>query len=408
MKKPNIILISIDTLRADHLSCYGHRRLTTPSLDRIAEEGVLFSDAYSTAAWTPPAHASMFTGLYPSQHGVVDEYKLDHGTPTIASILSASGYLTAGFINNSMVGELVGLHRGHQHFDEIWVGAEYSNPVARGLGFLSRKLRQWSGTSDQGAALTNSRVLHWMHSALHGSSPFYLFIHYIDVHNPMNAPRPFRNRFLRPALRRSVDMKKIRQVADNPLVCLTDHLELTADEIEALRCIYDEGIAYVDHRIGEVLDFLRQQGVLDETLLIITADHGEHFGEHGLYSHVSSLYQPVLHIPMIVRYPKAFGRGLRRESLAQHVDLLPTILEATGLSYPGQIDLPGRSLLSSTGPERDLFAEWEGRVPHFVRNRLGSGAQAEDLRLFTTKQAMILSGAHKLIRRDTGEIELYD
>ncbi|MFQ5706802.1 MAG: sulfatase [bacterium] len=408
MNKPNILLISIDTLRADHLSCYGNRCRTTPNLDRIAEEGLLFTSAYTTASWTPPSHASMFTGLYPSQHGVVDEYKLNARIPTLAEILSNNGYLTCGFSNNSMVGNIVGLDRGHQFFDEVWVGAEYSNIVSRGLGFLGRKLVQLMGKSDEGAKVTTRRALKWLGENICGSMPFYLFIHHIDVHNPMKAPRPFRYRFLSAALKKKLDMAKIWRVADNPLICLTDHLELNNDEIEALQCIYDEELAYVDFKIGQVLNFLRQRHVLDDTLLIITADHGEHFGEHNLYSHVASLYEPVLHIPMILRYPRLVEGGMRSEKLVQLVDIFPTVLDLLDLQYTGDLPLHSRSLLSEGHESRDLYAEWEGRVPHFVRNRLGKNVHPEDLKLYTTKQNMIRSGKFKLIVNARDQAELYD
>lgn len=405
-KKPNILLISIDTLRADHLSCYGHHRATTPHLDRVAEDGQMFTAAYSPAVWTPPAHASMFTGLYPSQHGVVDEYKLSSTVPTLAEILSNHGYLTCGFSNNSMVGEIVGLHRGHQYFDEVWVGAEYSNVVSRGLGFLGRKLVEVAGKKDEGARTTTKRALKWLSENVHGPLPFYVFIHHIDVHNPMKAPRPFRYRYLSRALREKVDMNKIWQVADNPLICLTDGLELNEDEIEVLRCIYDEELAYVDDQVGQIIRFLKEHHVLDDTLVIITADHGEHFGEHGLYSHVASLYEPVLHIPLIVRYPKRVEPGQQSDRLVQLVDILPTVLELLDISYPGAVPLHGRSLFGDD--ERPIFAEWEGRVPYFVRNRLGERAHPEDLKLYTTKQNMIREGAHKLIVRADGKRELYN
>lgn len=406
--KPNIVLISIDTLRADHLSCYGYHRKTTPHIDQIAAEGLLFEQAYSTAVWTPPAHASMFTGLYPSQHGVVDEFKLNQHIPTIAEVLQNNGYLTCGFSNNSMVGEMVGLHRGHQHFDEVWVGAEYHNIVSRGFGFLGRRAVEMMGKSDEGAKVTTRRVLQWLSSAVDEARPFYLFIHHIDVHNPMKAPKPFRYKFLSKRLRQKLDMDKIWKIADNPLICLTDQIELNENEIEALKCIYDEELAYVDHKIGEVLNFLRKQNVLDDTLLIITADHGEHFGEHNLYSHVASLYEPVLHIPMIVRSPGLVPGGSRSSQLVQLVDIMPTILEALDLRYPGDLRLYGSSLLSKPNEERHLYAEWEGRIPFFVRNRLGPNAHPEDLSLYTIKQDMIRSECHKLIVGSNGKLELYN
>jgi len=367
MKKPNIILISIDTLRSDHLSCYGYQRTTTPHIDRIAEKGVLFKNAYSTAVWTPPAHASMLTGYYSSQHQVIHQNKLNDDIPTIAQVLKKQGYHTAGFVNNSQVGELVGL-----------------------------------------AARTNRLAFNWLRNSWNREQPFYMFIHHIDAHNPLKAPRPFLFHFLSKELRNQIDMEKIWKVADNPLACFTDDIELNEAELEALTCLYDEEIRYVDHILGQLVKLLEEMNVFDDTLLILTADHGEHLGEHGMYSHVASLYEPIVHIPFILRYPREQSPAVRDDYI-QLVDIFPTI-SAAGNSEPTHSSLPGKNLLDPNrdGDNRLLFAEWEGRIPFFVKDRLNDNNRKRITEHFSNKQWMCRRGELKLISDERGTYELYN
>lgn len=405
MSKPNIILISIDTLRSDHLSCYGYQRRTTPNLDSLAEGGVLFRNAYSTAVWTPPAHASMLTGLYPAQHGVVDQNRLSEEITTIAAELQQHGYQTAGFVNNSQVGDLVGLHRGHEAFFEIWQGAAEAEVARRAI----HKVKDWSGYADHGAAETNRRVCDWLAGARDPDRPFYAFIHYIDAHNPLKPPRPYRDHFFTREMQKQVDLEKIRQIAENPLICLTDEISLSEPEIAALKALYDEEIRYVDAKIGELVSWLTLHDLFHETLLIVTADHGEHWGEHGLYSHVASLYEPVVHVPLIVHFPAALRRSQVMEPLVQLVDILPTIFAAAEIP-----DLPpgcrGISLFDvpTRGGHSAVFAEWEGRIPYFIRDRCQQQGREKIPPFISEKQVMIRRGNHKLIRRESGALELYD
>lgn len=407
MQKPNIILISIDTLRADHLSCYGYKRLTTPNLDHLAEEGVLFTNAYSTAVWTPPAHASMLTGLYPKDHGVVHQNSLRNEVPTIATLLRNHGYQTAGFANNSQVGELVGLNQGFDDFYEVWRGLSKKQILKR-LIYHSKRI---GGYIDDGASLTNKLVFNWLDKRWNEDKPFYLFIHYIEAHNPLKAPKPFKYKFLTKDIREQVDMAKIWKVANNPLICLTDELKLNETEIEALHCLYDEEINYVDSKIGELTDFLVQKKLINKTILIITADHGEHFGEHGFYSHIASLYEPVVHIPFILRYPSEISSHSRSHQLVQHIDLMPTILEVVGVYEEGKLSLTGRNLLDCLNGEEDsriLFAEWEGRIPYFIRDRLKNVKDHPLIERLKKPLWMARSGNFKLIADDQGHYQLYN
>src|SRR5574340_908401 len=187
----NVILISLDTVRAAHLSCYGYGKRTTPNIDALAGEGTVFLQNYSTGVWTPPGHASMLTGLYVSEHGVYGARRLAEGVPTIAEVLKRHGYRTAGFVNNSQVGELVGFEKGHDKFMEVWKGIETDSLVERAISGLLRKTKEALGQTDMGAAQTNREFTDWINSA-NGPEPFYAFLHYIEPHNPLNPPQPFR------------------------------------------------------------------------------------------------------------------------------------------------------------------------------------------------------------------------
>lgn len=402
--KPNIILISLDTLRADHLSCYGYPRPTTPHLDQIAAAGVRFNNAYSTAVWTPPAHASMLTGLYPSQHGVVDENKLAAEVPTLAQALQQNGYRTAGFVNNSQVGALVGLERGHEDFYEIWKGLERRQVVKRAL----HKTQNVLGYADHGAAVTNKMALEWLQNRGSSAQPFYLFIHYIDAHNPLKAPAPFANKYLEARMRRQADMAKVWEVANNPLLCYADNLVLDEAEREALTAIYDEEISYLDYRVGELYQRLKSEGYLDNTLLIVTADHGEHLGEHGHYSHVASLFEPVVHIPFILHFPKLFPGGQIAERLVQLVDIFPLAMSAAEISYP-QLRASKNFLPDFLQENRPyVVAEWEGRVPYFIQRRLRETGAATDIAWMRRPMKMLRTASHKLLVSENEAPRLFD
>lgn len=405
-QRPNIILISLDTLRADHVSCYGHERLTTPNIDRLASEGTRYSHAYSTAVWTPPAHASMLTGLYPSQHGVVHQNKLAGEIFTIAELLRQNGYQTAGFVNNSQVGELVGLQKGHEDFYEIWRGLEPRQLAKRAW----HKIREGLRSADNGAAETNRLIKNWLARRRNSAKPFYLFVHYIDAHNPLRAPRPFANRFFDAALQKKVEARKIWRIADNPLICYPENLQLNEAELEALRAIYDEEICYLDHRLGELCRWLKQEGYLDNTLLLLTADHGEHWGEHGLYSHVASVYEPVVHVPLILRYPGVLPPNTEVEKFIQLTDILPIVLSAAGVEYPGGTIATGREFLLYHCFEKEspfVIAEWEGRIPHFIQSRLQNGRATADVEWMREPLMMIRDRRYKLIA-GSGAPRLYD
>lgn len=409
MKRPNILLISIDTLRADHVSCYGYHRKTTPNLDQIASEGVLYKNAYSTAAWTPPAHASMLTGLYPSTHGVIDDRRLNRSIPTLAETLLKQGYRTAGFVNNSQVGEFVGLDKGHETFCEIWRGTRPKTAIERGARYLARKTKEVIGASDHGAHKTNVLVKQWLND--NGRKPFYLFIHYIEPHNPIKAPRPFRYKYLDENIGK-VNERKIELVAYNPLICFTDNIILNEEEKKVLIALYDGEIDYLDKKIGELIEYLKKNNnIYDDTLIIITADHGEHFGEHDLYSHVASLYEPIIHIPLIIKFPEAHKKQGLITGLVQIVDIFPTVMEVIQCEDEFWKEVQGTSLLNTDNDAKChdyIIAEWEGRIPDFVSRRIRNRELNPLIDQFKEPITMIREGNYKYILHGNGREELYD
>lgn len=414
MKKnrSNIILISLDTVRADHLSCYGYPKPTTPNIDSLAEDGVLFENAYSTSGWTPPAHASMLTGLYPSEHGVVDQNRLHPNIPTIAEILSANGYQTAGFVNNSQVGQLVGLDKGHETFVELWRGINSRYLIVRSLRYFRRKCTQLLRLSDNGARLTNRLAIKWIDEVHNNERPFYLFLHYIEAHNPLNPPVPYRTRFLPSRLSHQVDRKKLKLMADNPLRYYTQNLELSEEENKTLIAKYDGEIAYLDNKLGELLQYLKKIKLYDNTCIILTSDHGEHFGENGNYSHVASLYQPIIHVPMIVKLPNSASGPKTVPHLVQVTDILPTCTALAEINTLHSETIQGKkTLLPGSGDHfhDHVICEWEGRIPYFILNELACDKTDQKVARFLERKTSILDNTgYKLIITTKNRIELYN
>jgi arylsulfatase A-like enzyme/Tfp pilus assembly protein PilF len=282
--KPSVLLISIDTTRADRLGCYGRRDASTPNLDRWAAEGVVFENAVTPVPITLPAHASLMSGLLPHRHGVRDNgiYRVAHEPPTLAALLAEAGYDTAAVVGAAVLDRQYGLDRGFGRYEDS-VG-----PM--GLAIAER----------DAAAVTNAAS----EAARSLRRPFFLFVHYFDPHAAYDPPRPFAERF-RPDL-------------------------------------YQGEIAYVDEQIGRLRRELEGLGLLEGTVVVLTSDHGESLGEHGEPTHGVFLYQATLRIPLIIVAPKRWPGGRRVAGLASLIDVPPTLLELAGLRVPD--DLDGRSL----------------------------------------------------------------
>ena len=290
----NVVLITIDTLRADRLGCYGYADIETPHLDRLAGEGILFENAVTTVPFTLPAHSSIMTGVYPPIHGVRENvgYALDERLPTLAEDMAGAGRRTGGFVSAFVLDGRWGIDRGFdRYYDEFKV---------QDMGTLNIASVQREGTEtiDQAEA--------WLDDV--AGAPFFLWLHLFEPHDPYEAPEPFAARYpKRP---------------------------------------YDAEVAYADSLVGRLREMLEGRNLLDRTLLVVTGDHGEGLGDHGEYFHGFFVYDSTVRVPLIVRLPEGRLGGRRVDAAVSHVDLRPTILDALGLSSP-PVDSRqgGRSLL---------------------------------------------------------------
>jgi len=344
----NVILISIDTLRPDHLGCYGYDKPTSPAIDRFASEGALFEDCLSTAPWTLPGHATMLTGMYPSTHGVKrHEIGLKEETPSLATLMKQSGRNTYAVVNSHNIGtEKFGLGQGFdvfQYVPEMDLTGEKTKD-----GF------------DQVQIVNRGRLVTKFARQMlqdNGESPFFLFLHYYDVHTDFTARPEYEERFVEP-----YDGKLTR---DGQL--LTPQLSgyrkrgesITDDDARWLRQKYDAEIAQLDDILKGFFGFLEKNGLRDETLVVITSDHGEEYGEHGGALHGRSQYQELLAIPLILRGP-GVPAGQRFKQSVSLIDVVPTILRLTGVRLSHAVDGIDVSLAwraPKGWPQRFLYGE---------------------------------------------------
>jgi len=345
----NVLLIVLDTVRAQSLSLYGYPRRTTPSLDRWAQDGVVFESAISTAPWTLPSHAGMFTGRWTHEFGARKIETFEAPFPTIAEAMRDHGYATAGFVANLMyTTRATGLARGFDHYEDFTISA--------GDALLSTALGRTLVTGDwvrnvlQYHELVNRKVasdvsgdfLTWLDHR--DDRPFFVFLNYFDAHAPYMPPRRYADLF-----------RSGPRVHRGPFVHHPNHAgpadwwTLSPDQIANEQALYDAAIASQDLEIGRLLEALDARGILHNTAVILTSDHGELFGEHGLFNHGHNLYLPLLHVPLWIRVP---GLALPRrvtESVSLR-DIPNTVLELAGIA--AESSFPGSSLARFWTPGR--------------------------------------------------------
>jgi arylsulfatase A-like enzyme len=315
----NVILYVVDTLRADALGLYGGARPTSPRLDRFAEGAVVFERTVAQSAWTRPSVASMLTGMHPSAHGVLSiGDRLSARATLLSELLGEAGYDTAAFVTNVNVTGPFGFKRGFATFQYL-----PEEPKSRHV-YAS-------------AAALHDALLAWIGEPR--ARPFFVYAHASDPHAPYRPPSDTAARFVRP------DAPASLNPAD-PMLGLRRRVKaLSPDDAVYLRSLYDAEVAAFDAELGRLLDALGQDGLLDRTVVVIVGDHGEEFLDHGGLEHGKTLYQELLHVPLIVRVPG--GTGARTTVLAQHVDVAPTLLSLLGLPAPGGV--AGHALLAPDG-----------------------------------------------------------
>lgn len=344
-RPPNVLVVLVDTLRADRLSVYGAGRLNSPNLDRLARRGVVFTNAVAPSSWTLPSVAALLTGRYPNELkvGARQGAGLTRGIPTMAGGFARAGYDTAAFSANFIVDPFQGYARG---FDAFYLAPvkQYTMP----------------------AAVLNQRVLAWM--ACRSERPFFCYLQYMDPHSPYSPPGSDRSQPSNAGTFQPGKPDGYRNGSIHPLTIGHEELE-SVDHAAMVARFYEEEVRYVDLQIGRLLAGLTRLGLLENTVVAVVADHGEEFYEHGFWSHGYTLYQDQLHVPMIVRLPRALaGRneeavtGQRVHTPVSLVDLLPTLFRLAGVE-PARMPDAGRDLFAVPA-ERNLLSEtWAGGAP---------------------------------------------
>jgi len=353
--KPNIILIVMDAVRVDHLSCYGYTRKTSPNIDGLAKEGILFENAFSTAAWSYPSHASIFTGKYPSFHRTLGkDVRLHKENTTIAEVLSREGYQTIGVSSNNLLSPINGFDKGFQKYFVFDLHYEETKLIFKNIKQCPRDFIRTLVYGLDGYTYRNLEKIKYFLKKRIKRKPFFLFTNFYNCHTPYNPPRPFKKRFCKlfDRIPLSVmelifykifghpggkipgfDIRKLNMVSDenNQISFMEREFDMSEEEWEIVKSWYDGEILYLDCVIGELVDFLKREGVFENTVFIITSDHGENFGEHGLVGHQFCLYDTLIHVPLIIVYPDVIPRGVKISSLVSHIDIFPTILDLLGI-----------------------------------------------------------------------------
>jgi arylsulfatase A-like enzyme/Tfp pilus assembly protein PilF len=301
---PNVVLITIDTLRADHVGCYGYKQIKTPNIDGLAADGVRFDRAFAVVPVTLPSHSSMLTGTYPMLSGMHDfsGNKLSPLQPTLASVLKQAGYQTGAVIGSSVLDSRFGLNQG---FDFYYDHFEFSRLDEANLDQMERP-----------GNVVADVALNWL--AKNSQKKFFLWMHLYDPHFPYHPPEPYS-----------------REYAAQP---------------------YDGEIAFADEQVGRLLRFLKDKGIYQNTVIVLCGDHGESLGEHGEKTHGFFIYNATMHVPLIIRLPEQLPGQLPEKTAARTLadpvslaDLMPTVLSAVGLQIPSQVQ--GRSLLPEIRPD---------------------------------------------------------
>ncbi len=369
--RPNVILVSIDDLRADHLGLYGHDRNTSAAIDALGSRGTVFRDASATAPWTLPSHLSIMTSLYPSEHGINFEPNfapdvsslpvLEDRFVTLAERFKADGYQTAAMTNGTYVQGRLGFVQGFDRY--------FETSQADAVPILQKELGRWLGRRD--------------------TTPFFLFLHVFKVHLPFRPPKSI--------LRELAERPELKQFGVFDFYRVqSGKRELTPKLQEQLKLLYDAEIRYTDTLIKTLIDELTMLGLVDDTLVVITSDHGEEFGEHGSLGHGGTLYQEALHVPLIIAGP-GVAKNRFVEAPVSSLDIMPTLLDLAGIAVdPG---FSGRSLRPWLEEQGRGLRDEKGGPRTFIAEVIDDGDQLISIRRAEEKAIFNL---------DRGSAELYD
>jgi arylsulfatase A-like enzyme len=359
------VLITIDTLRADRLGAYGYAKATSPEIDALAERGVLFVNASTNIPRTTQAVATLFTGRYPHEHGVSEiGERLPQEETTLAEILRDAGYQTAAISANRVAGRLQALDQGFQTFvSKLDLQSRYP---------LTREPEEGQPTAEMGQAeAVTQAALTWLGD--HPQGPYFLWLLYFDPHWRYDPPAPFNQ---------VVDWERFdfyRDLEESPPGNATVFFNLdgrSAEALPELSRLYDAEVRYIDAMIGKLLAGIRARSDADDTLIVLTADHGESLGEHGyFYEHGDFVYQPTMHVPLIFHQPGVLPQGARIETLVSNLDVAPTLLSLLSISEPEGAAFAGQDLSDAIRDPPAMPSELSGRI---IFGESGSGMLAQN------------------------------
>lgn len=414
-ERPHVLWIVMDTVRADRLGCYGYSKKTSPFVDSWAEQSIVFDKTIGNGMWTVPSHSSMFTGASVRRHGMGgNDRALDDRFETVAEVLSGNGYATACFSNNPWISRNTNIVQG---FDLAHVMYH--------LRHLSRfsweiVLEHWGITPfvpwldrDFGGALTNYMISQWLDGFAGGTAPVFLFVNYMEAHLPYTVPQRFQRMVMsEDQVHRSYEL---RERAYGPVVQLLDKdfalggsSRIAPADKEIYKLQYESGIRYVDERVRELIGMFDERGMLDNTLIVLVSDHGEHLDTHGMWAHQYLTYNDITHVMMMIREPGR-KRPLRVDTPVQPSDLYSTVLHQT----------LGSAARSTAWESRDLFevARRGGEPRVVVTECVGPGQKLRKkissitdprLRHLSTPQIAAQDGRFKYMASGDGARELYD
>ncbi len=413
---PNILVVMWDTTRADRMSLYGHDRATTPRLEAFAKDAAVFDRAISPGMWTVPSHGSLFTGLPVAAHGANAKWVwLDHRFVTMAEHFGANSYDTYAFSANPYLSENSNLLQGFETVEYAWKApwADQSAEATRAK-LIERDASvelspSWKPDGNgegwpkhltaykDGGEVTRAAFSAWLDDRA-PDVPWVAYLNFLEVHHPRVPSEVSRKRILDDAVLEAG--LKTNASLFRAMSFMEERATFSPEELEAVKGVYDASIADLDGVTGHIIDDLQARGVLDDTIVVIVSDHGEHLGEHGRFDHRWSVYQELLHVPLVIRYPK--GMPARREMapVSTHA-LFPTLCELAEIPCP-----PGMLPSLTTGPVGAVFSELIQPTPRLPQVRAAYGDL--DKERWRSRYHVMVEGRYKLTRRSDGRLTLFD
>ncbi len=354
----NVLLVSVDALRRDHLGCYGYERVKTPNFDRFAASATKFENAYCNSPWTLPSMASVITGRYPAVCGVDELHRLRPGIPTLAEILRSRGYRNEAYVTNIFMGPEYGYANGFDLYlmngDRRWLypfrGTLLYEWVSTGLRALDHRL----GWRRDDTRYNGDETVAALRRLGKGRRPFFLWCHFMDPHNPYAPPPGYVPAYPGIAPARAYELlEKLQAPGWN-----VGEWPIDESRVRLFEMLYDGEIAHVDEQFGRIIGALEDEGLDRNTIVLVLNDHGEEFFDHGSYGHGHTLYPELIDMVLLARLPGEKSLGAARGRYITHVDIVPTILDALGVNPPAELD--GRSVLReapAAGNEAAAVAE---------------------------------------------------